>query len=127
VVDAAVREYIENHRDEINAGVREALAQLDGTKDSAVSVLTGFDTAKLTQMGGMTEQPINGCYSTLNNDRIAVGDLYIAGLADSRVLACARRSALRPHFVTMPARRVRFSGIRPVYPPGVFAHQGVFA
>jgi predicted transcriptional regulator len=36
VVDAAVREYIENHRDEINAGVRAALAQLDGTKGTAV-------------------------------------------------------------------------------------------
>jgi hypothetical protein len=35
--------YIENHRDEINAGVREALAQLDGTKGSVVSMLTGFD------------------------------------------------------------------------------------
>jgi hypothetical protein len=41
------REYIENHRDEINAGVRAALAQLDGTKGGVVSMLTGLDAAKL--------------------------------------------------------------------------------
>lgn len=55
VVDAAVREYIENHRDEINAGVREALAQLNGTKGSVVSMLTGFDAAKLAELGGIGE------------------------------------------------------------------------
>jgi predicted transcriptional regulator len=60
VVDAAVREYIENHRDEINAGVREALAQLDGTKSGVVSMLTGFDAAKLAELGGIGESPING-------------------------------------------------------------------
>ena len=60
VVDAAVREYIENHRDEINAGVREALAQLDGTKGGVVSMLTGFDAAKLAELGGIGESPING-------------------------------------------------------------------
>jgi hypothetical protein len=54
VVDVAVREYIENHRDEINAGIREALVQLDGTKGSAISMLTGFDAAKLDELGGIT-------------------------------------------------------------------------
>jgi hypothetical protein len=53
VVNAAIREYIENHRDEINAGVREALTQLDGSMGSAVSMLTGFDAAKLDELGGM--------------------------------------------------------------------------
>jgi hypothetical protein len=37
----------ENHRDEINAGVREALAQLDGTKGSAVTMLTPAELAAL--------------------------------------------------------------------------------
>ena len=55
VVDAAVREYIENHRDEINAGVRAALLQLDGSVASAVSLLTGFDAAKLDELGGLKE------------------------------------------------------------------------
>jgi len=55
VVDAAVREYIENRRDKINAGVREALAQLDSTKESVVSMLTGFDAAKLSELGETDE------------------------------------------------------------------------
>jgi hypothetical protein len=55
VVDAAVREYIENHREEINAGVREALAQLDGTRAGVVSMLTGFGAAKLDELGGISE------------------------------------------------------------------------
>jgi predicted transcriptional regulator len=55
VVDTAVREYIENHRDEINAGVRAALTQLDGSTASAVSLLTGFDASKLGELGGLKE------------------------------------------------------------------------
>jgi predicted transcriptional regulator len=53
VVDAAVREYIENHREEINEGVRAALTQLDGSTASAVSLLTGFDAAKIAKLGGI--------------------------------------------------------------------------
>jgi hypothetical protein len=52
VVDIAVREYIENHRSEINEGVRAALTQLDGSLASAVSLLTGFDAEKLGELGG---------------------------------------------------------------------------
>lgn len=50
VVDSPVREYIDNHREEINAGVRAALAQLDGTTASAVSLLTGFDAEKIADL-----------------------------------------------------------------------------
>jgi hypothetical protein len=53
VVDAAVREYLENHRDEINDGVRSALQQLDGSSASAVSLLTGFSATKLAELGGL--------------------------------------------------------------------------
>lgn len=52
VVDVAIREYIENHRAEISEGVREVLARLDGTKASAVSLLTGFSKEKLDELGG---------------------------------------------------------------------------
>jgi hypothetical protein len=52
VVDIAIREYIENHRDEIKAGVRCALQQLDGSLDSAVSLLTGFTADELAELGG---------------------------------------------------------------------------
>ena len=53
VVDAAVREYIQSHRDEINQGVRAALQQLDGSTASAVSLLTGFNADKLAELGGL--------------------------------------------------------------------------
>jgi hypothetical protein len=56
VVDIAVREYIENHRAEINEGVRVALAQLDGSLATAVSLLTGFDAGKLAELGGLDEE-----------------------------------------------------------------------
>lgn len=55
VVDAAIREYVDRHRDEINVGVRSALAQLDGSTAGAVSLLTGFDAAKLAELGGIKE------------------------------------------------------------------------
>jgi hypothetical protein len=55
-VDAAVREYINAHRDEINEGVRAALRQLDGSPKSAVSLLTGMPVDQLDQYGGMPEQ-----------------------------------------------------------------------
>lgn len=47
-----VREYIDNHRDEINEGVRSALTRLDGSVSAAVSLLTGFDAEKLSELGG---------------------------------------------------------------------------
>ncbi len=53
VVDAAVREYIDTHRDEINEGVRAALRQLDGSPSSAVSLLTDVPVDQLDQYGGM--------------------------------------------------------------------------
>jgi hypothetical protein len=56
VVDAAVREYITAHRDEINAGVRAALSQLDGSSESAVSLLTGVPVDQLAEYGGMPDE-----------------------------------------------------------------------
>jgi hypothetical protein len=53
VVDAAVREYIDAHRDEINTGVRAALRQLDGSSASAVSLLAGVPVEQLDEYGGM--------------------------------------------------------------------------
>lgn len=55
VVDIAIREYVENHRDEINLGVRAALQQLDGSTASAVSLLTGLGADKLAELGGVRE------------------------------------------------------------------------
>ena len=53
VVDAAVREYIDNHRDEINASVRAALSQLNGSTLSAVGLLSGLSDADIDEVGGL--------------------------------------------------------------------------
>lgn len=55
IVDTAVRDYVEHHRTEINEGIRAALEQLDGSTASAVSLLTGFDVAKLRELGDLPE------------------------------------------------------------------------
>ena len=55
VVDRAVREYIDNHRSDIDAGVRDALKQLDGSTASAVKLLTGMSDAELDALGGFEE------------------------------------------------------------------------
>lgn len=53
VVDAAVREYIDNHRDEINASVRTALQQLNGSTTAAVALLSGLSELELDEVGGL--------------------------------------------------------------------------
>jgi hypothetical protein len=53
VVDAAVREYIDAHRSEINDGVRAALSQLDGSSRSAVALLTDVSSDELEDYGGV--------------------------------------------------------------------------
>jgi len=53
VVDAAVREYIDAHRDEINAGVKAALGKLNGTDGAAVAMMTGLSAEELDDLGGL--------------------------------------------------------------------------
>lgn len=53
IVDAAVREYVEAHRTEINVGIRNALIQLDGSEAAAVALLTGFSRDELDDLGGL--------------------------------------------------------------------------
>jgi hypothetical protein len=55
LVDVAVREYIENHRAEIQESVTRALQQLDGTVASSVALLTGMSRAELDSLGGHAE------------------------------------------------------------------------
>jgi hypothetical protein len=55
VVDRAVRDYVESHREEINSGVRVALDQLDGTSASAVSIMTGLSVERLNELGGVPD------------------------------------------------------------------------
>ena len=53
IVDAAVREYIDAHGDEINAGIKAALGQLNGTEAAAVSLLIDISGEELDDLGGM--------------------------------------------------------------------------
>ena len=53
IVDAAVPEYIDAHRDEINAGIKAALGQLNGTDAAAVSLMTGLSGNELNDLRGM--------------------------------------------------------------------------
>ncbi|MFF0943707.1 CopG family ribbon-helix-helix protein [Kocuria sp. CPCC 205300] len=55
IVDEAVTEYIENHRAEIDLKIREALATLDGSDASAISMLTGISPDEIDELGGMPE------------------------------------------------------------------------
>jgi len=55
VVDQAVREFVDNHRDEINRGVRDALDRLDGSNASAISLLSGFSPERISALGGLPE------------------------------------------------------------------------
>lgn len=55
VVEDAIREYIDNHRDEINGAVREALAQLDGSRSKAVAMLSDLDEGELDDLGGLPQ------------------------------------------------------------------------
>lgn len=56
IVDAAVRDYVEANRDQINAGVRVSLARLDGSLASVVSELTGLSRAELDELGGVPSE-----------------------------------------------------------------------
>lgn len=53
IVDAAVREYVDAHREEINAGVRAALSRLNGTEAAAIAMMTGLDADELEDLGGL--------------------------------------------------------------------------
>jgi hypothetical protein len=55
LVDAAVEEYIENHRDEINAAALAALKTLDGTRADRVALLAGLTREELDDVGGVAE------------------------------------------------------------------------
>lgn len=53
ILDAAVREYIDAHRDEINARIKAALGQLNRTEAAAVSLMTGLSGEELDDLGGL--------------------------------------------------------------------------
>ncbi|MGO2110827.1 MAG: hypothetical protein ACTH31_04370 [Pseudoclavibacter sp.] len=54
VVNVAVREYIEGHRDEVQEAALDAMRALDGTTESAVQLLTGASDEELEELGGFS-------------------------------------------------------------------------
>lgn len=55
VVDEAMRQYIESHRAELAAAIKDAMSQLDGTNKSVVSMMTGLSPDELEELGGVPE------------------------------------------------------------------------
>lgn len=53
IVEDAVAEYIENHREEINAGVLEALGELGGSREARVAMLADTDLSDIADLGGL--------------------------------------------------------------------------
>lgn len=56
LVEVAVAEYIENHRDELTAGALEAFRALDGTRAGRVALLAGLTPEELADVGGIEER-----------------------------------------------------------------------
>ena len=62
MLNSAVRQHVEAHREDITHGVQEALHGLDGSLGSAVSLLTGMaaqkrmSAAQFTELGGLPEE-----------------------------------------------------------------------
>jgi predicted transcriptional regulator len=55
MVDAALRDYVDAHRDEINEGIRASLSRLDGTRASIISEISGLSRAEFDELGGVPE------------------------------------------------------------------------
>lgn len=54
VVEEAVRMYMQARLPEIHDSIRELLNQLDGSRSTAVSVLTGYSKQELDELGGFS-------------------------------------------------------------------------
>ena len=55
VVDAAVREYIDAHREEIEKGALDALRSLDGSARGAVKLLADASDGEIESFGGLSK------------------------------------------------------------------------
>jgi hypothetical protein len=51
-----VREYVDEHRDEITAGVRASLARLDSTRAGPIAEASGLSGERLDELGGLDER-----------------------------------------------------------------------
>jgi hypothetical protein len=55
LVEAAVAFYLDARREEMQAGMRELLSELDGSKASRVAMLAGMTREELDSVGGVEE------------------------------------------------------------------------
>jgi hypothetical protein len=55
IVDVAVRDYVDAHRDEINDAIRGSIARLDGSRAATVAEITGLTRDELNDLGGVPE------------------------------------------------------------------------
>ena len=53
LVEAAVAFYLDARREEMQAGMRELLSKLDGSRASRVAMLAGMTRAELDSVGGV--------------------------------------------------------------------------
>ena len=56
IVDAAVRDYVDAHRDEMNKAIQASHSRLDGSQAAVVSEITGLSGDRLVELGGVPEQ-----------------------------------------------------------------------
>lgn len=55
LVAEAVREYLANRREEVNAELRAVMSRIDDSAASQVAALTGLTQERLSELGGMRE------------------------------------------------------------------------
>lgn len=55
LVEVAVAFYLDARREEMQAGMRELLSELDGSRASRVAILAGMTRAELDSVGGVAE------------------------------------------------------------------------
>ena len=56
LVEIAVAEYIDNHREEINEAALSAMRTLDGSRTARVALLSGLTREEIADVGGVTER-----------------------------------------------------------------------
>lgn len=55
LVAEAVREYLANRRDEVNAQLRAVMSRIDDSATSQVAALTGLSPERVSELGGIRE------------------------------------------------------------------------
>ncbi|MGH3190905.1 MAG: hypothetical protein ACRDOL_27415 [Streptosporangiaceae bacterium] len=60
LVEAAVAFYLDARREEMQAGVRELLSTLDGSRAARIAMLAGMTREELDSVGGVRKTPDDG-------------------------------------------------------------------